>query len=145
MAMMAGLGLVMKMTSQLVSGFQDAQAAEYNAERSMENARLTRKQSQEDARMQRVFSMKTLSNMKTDFGARGIRFEGSARDVYEASAAEAENDYQKILQEGEAKASGFENDAGLYKSQAASAPWTGAVSAAGTLFGGGADWKSKYA
>jgi hypothetical protein len=144
MAMVAAIGLGLQVASGIASGIQEGQAAEYNAKQATENARLARENSQEEARMQNVFSRKVLGQMRADVGASGLRFEGSAKDVYAASAAEAERDYRKILSQGEAQARGYEGSASLYSSRAASAPWAGAVSAAGTLFSGGAKFKKDY-
>ena len=145
MAMVAAIGLGLKIASGVVSGIQEQQAAEYNAERSMQNAALVRIQSKEEARVQSVYSRKTLGRIKANIGSSGLSFSGSARDIYEASAHEAELDHQKILTAGENKARGLEGDAGLYRSQAAAAPWAGGVSAGATLLGDGAKWYEKYA
>ena len=48
MAMVAAIGLGLKIASGVVSGFQEQQAAEYNAERAMQNAALVRIQSKEE-------------------------------------------------------------------------------------------------
>lgn len=144
MAMMAAVGLGLKLTSQIATGFQEAQAAEHNANRSRENAILSRKNAAEEARLQNVFSRKVLGDIRANTAANGLRFSGSAKDVYAASAAASERDYRNIIEQGEARARGLESDAGLYDSQARTAPWAGGLSAAGTLFSGGAQWKKDY-
>lgn len=126
----------MQVVSQMKQSEMADNAASYNAKREYDNAVLSRQQAAEDERSFRVFSRKALGDIRTGYSASGVSLEGSAQDILEESAAEAEMDALRIKHGGEVKAQGFQSDATLSRMKAEAASEGGYFQAAGTLLGG---------
>lgn len=92
-------------------GKADSMAGEYNAQSAEQNAAYSLQQAKENERRQRIVSKKFLGDIRASYGASGITTEGSALDVLEESAANAELDALTIRHEGQVKATGYLNEA----------------------------------
>jgi len=108
------------------------------------NADLTRQQTNENERRHRTLARKKLGSLRANLGASGVTIDGSALDVLEESAANAELDALTIRHEGKLKELSQRNqgltsraDSELLKSSASSTETSGYMSAAGTLLSGG--------
>lgn len=134
----AGLSAV----SAISSANQQKAASKYNAKVAENQAIAARQQAGANAEMQRRSSEKKIGSMQASYAASGVSIEGSALDILEESARNAEMDRQNILYGGELRAIGSEGTAMLEKSQGANAQTSGYLSAAGSLFKAGA---SSYA
>lgn len=134
----AAVGATVSTVSMIKQGEAAAEAAEYNATQAAENARLSRAQAAEDERAFRVFSRKQLGDLRTGYAAAGVSIEGgSAGDILEEGAAQAEMDALKIREGGEIRARGFQSDATLSRMQAKAASTGGYLSGAAQLLRGG--------
>lgn len=112
------------------------QASIYNAGILEQNAQLAKQQASEDERRQRVTAQKQLGNIRAQYGASGVSLEGSAQDVLEESAANAELDALTIRYQGLAKSNAYLNEAKSQRYQGAQAFRAAKLSAAGTLLSG---------
>ncbi len=92
-------------------GKQDKAAAEYNARNSEQEAVYAVQKAASDERQQRVVSKKFLGDIRSSIGASGITTEGTALDVLEESAGNAELDALMIRHEGAVRAVGLRNQA----------------------------------
>ena len=92
-------------------GKADSMAGEYNAQSAEQNAAYSIQQARENERRQRIVSKKFLGDIRASYGASGITADASALDILEESAANAELDALTIRHEGEAKATGYRNEA----------------------------------
>lgn len=98
-----------------------AEAANFNRENALRNARISREQAARDAEAQGRRSRKIIGAMRAGYGASGITLEGSPLDVLEESAATAELDRQNIIYRGELRAMGYTDTAALEGMRADSA------------------------
>lgn len=142
---LAVVGAATSTVALVKQGQAESEAADFNAKQSALNADLSRKQAAEDERAFRIFSRKQLADIKTGYAASGVSIEGgSASDVLEEGAAQAEMDALKIREGGERRAQGFQNDATLYRMRSSAATTGGYLSGAASLLQG-ASRVSKYA
>jgi hypothetical protein len=128
----------MSAISAISQGNQQKAASKYNAKVAENQAIAARQQAGANAEMQRRSSEKKIGSMQAAYAASGVSMEGSALDILEESARNAEMDRQNILYGGELRAIGSEGTAMLEKSQGANAQTSGYLSAAGSLFKAGA-------
>lgn len=98
-----------------------AQASLYNAELGRQNAVLTRQKSAEEERRYRIQAASELGDIRARYGASGITLDGSAMDVLEESAANAELNALTVRHEGEIQALAYEQAATLDEFNAANA------------------------
>lgn len=129
----AGISGIAKAAGSVAEGNAARNAGEFNAQIAENNARLSRQQAAEDERVFRVSSRKELGSIRSGYAAGGITSEGSAQDVLEESAANAELDALKIKHGGEVRAKGFEADAELSRAKGEAAQTSATFSAAGSL------------
>jgi hypothetical protein len=139
-AFMAAYGGYISAAMSAVSAVSQAQqqksAAKYNQKVAENQAIAARQQAASNAEMQRRSSAKKIGSMQAAYAASGVSLEGSALDVLEESARNAELDRQNILYGGELRAMGSESTAALEKSRGDNAMSSGYLSAAGSLFKG---------
>lgn len=79
-----------------VAAESEAKAYRYNAQLSRYNAKLAAEKGVVDEARSRATGAKILGSMKAGYGASGVQMEGSALDVLEESAANAEMDAQLV-------------------------------------------------
>lgn len=120
----------------LQQGSSDKAAGEFNAQIAERNAEYTIKKSAEDERRQRVISKKFIGDIRSSYGASGITMDGSALDVLEASAADAELDALTIRHEGRVKAAGYINEANYERTAGENAKRQSYLKAAGYVIQG---------
>lgn len=128
----------MSAVSAISGASQQKAAAKYNAKVAENQAIAARQQASANAKMQRRSSEKKIGSMQAAYAASGVSIEGSALDVLEESARNAEMDRQNIIYGGELRAIGSEGTAQLERYQGKNAMTSGYLSAAGSLFKAGA-------
>ncbi len=141
---MAAAPLIM-MGASTVLGMQGAQqeaagkeaAAKYNAAMKQKQADSVIAQSQEDERRLRIEGTKAIGGIRATVGASGVQMEGSALDVLESSAANAELDALTVRHQGQMKAWAYKSGANLDLYQGAQSKAAGEIGAASALLGGG--------
>lgn len=121
----------------LDEGQAQAAAAQYNYQEALNNAAESRAQSVEEARRLRVIGRKQLGSIRAAAGGSGVALEGSAMDVLEESAANAELDALTIRHAGEVKAVGYENAARLEKYRGRAALEQAQLRSAAAILGAG--------
>jgi hypothetical protein len=137
-AILAGAGGATSAMGSLLEGEAGKQAGEYNADVALQNAQITRDQTKEAVRRQRIMARRSFGDIRASYGASGVSMDGSALDVLMDSVASAEMDSMSTAYAGEMKARGFENEAAMEKFKgkvAKKAGYFGAVSS--TLRAGG--------
>lgn len=148
MAAIAGvvsmIGTGVSIYGQIQKANADAAAAKYNSDLDLQNAQLAREQGAQDELKTRVMGRKVLGDMRADYGASGVTAtSGSALDVLQESAANAEMDALNVKHRADITAAGYEADAklGVYRGQAAQT--AGYVGAASSLLRGTSDFLDK--
>lgn len=132
------VGTVVQTVGAIKKSRAVANQANRNADIADENKQIIFAEGAEIQRQQRVIARKQLGNIRTSFAASGVDITGSALDVLEESAAQAELDALLIGFQTERKARGFEIDAETERRLARNAKSQGNLQAAGILLGGGA-------
>ncbi len=139
MAYAAALGGMISAVGELEEGKSKFRIAQMNSDNSLENARLTRIQTVEEERRQRVLGTKVLGRARASYGASGVQSnEGSALDVLQESARNAEMDALMIRFAGDQKAKSFERESKIYLKGGDAAYSNAQLRAAGSLFSTGA-------
>lgn len=110
-----------------------ANAQNYNAAIAARNAVIARDQAARDAQAQQRNAYRQLGAMRAAVGASGVTMEGSALDLMESSAAEAELDRLNIQYKGELKATGYNEEAVLDRYGATNAVRQGQYQSASIL------------
>lgn len=141
--MMVGGGLL-SAYGQLQQGQAAYRAARFNAESSMQNATLSRAQAAEDAKRFKLTIKRQMGDMRANIGASGLTLDGSALDVLEDSAAQADLDARTIVHQGELKAYGFERDAQMQMAQGNSAVRGSYYGAAASILSAGGNVAKTY-
>jgi hypothetical protein len=136
----AGIGAY----GDLASGYAAAAASDYNAELAENNADITEAKAVEDERKARIIARKSLGSMRANFASSGFTLEGSALDVLQESAANAELDALNIKYAGEAKAAAFRGEAAIERFKAKEQRKGAKIGAASTLLSGGASVADGY-
>lgn len=126
----AALGGVVGMAGALHEGEAGRLAGEYNANVALQNAEITRNQTKEEVRRQRVMARRNFGDIKASYGASGVSMDGSAMDVLMDSVATAEMDSLSKAYAGEMKARAFENEAAIEKFKGRVAKKAGYIGAA---------------
>lgn len=137
---MAGAGAVAGGMLGMVGAQEEANASKAaswdNYRTNMQNARIAEQQSAEDERLQRVMSGKVIGSIRANYGASGVSAsEGSAQDVIENSAANAELDALKIRHQGAVKAWQYRTGASRDLMEADSAERKGKYAIASSFIG----------
>lgn len=114
----------------VASTVQQKKQADQAADQAQQAAR-------ENARRQSIEARKRIGLMRANYGASGVAIEGSALDVLEESAANAELDRLTILQGGSIQA-------GRYRAAGNAAFATGISGAASDLLGAGINAYDAY-
>lgn len=112
-------------------------AGDYNAQVAENNAVYSRQQATEEERRSRSLARKAIGEMRAGYGASGITLQGSAMDVLEESAFNAELDALTIRAGGEAKAAAYRNEARMERIAGKNAMKAAKLRAAGLLIQGG--------
>lgn len=108
----AGLGIV----AQLRQGAAEQKTQQYNANLADRQAYLTEVQAAEEERRQRIYAKKQLADIRSNYAASGVSSsEGSALDVLENSAYEAEMDAQTIRYVGKQQAAIYRGQANQFR------------------------------
>lgn len=130
--------------SSIGEGDAEYEAQQFNQRVAGIQAGQIRQQATEEARRQRVQSQKQLGSMKASYGASGVvSSEGSALDVLQESAANAELDNLMIKHQGEMRARSTELEGRFAGMRGDSARSRGYMGAAGALLFGGANLAGK--
>lgn len=130
--------------SAIKQGNAAADAAEANQKAQFENAQMARSKAAEDEKQFRIFSKKSLADIKSGYAAAGVSLEGSPLDILAESTAAAEYDALKIRRGGEQAARGYENEATYQKIRGEASKQGGYLSAAGSLLKGGGWYAERY-
>lgn len=122
-----------------VSGYQQSQQAEAEADLASKNATAAAEQAAqaEDATRRRNRSI--LARQRAAIAESGIGFGGSSETLQQTSAVQAELDALNIRYEGRMRGLGFQADANIARQRGRNAMTGGALSASGQLLGGYAD------
>ncbi len=131
MALAAAGGQVLGAFGTSVAGESEKKSQDYNAGVALQNADLTRQQTVEDARRQRVMARKVIGDARANYGASGIGLQGSALDILGESAANAELDALTIEHNGENRARMYESEAQQDTAAGRAARTAGYLGAAG--------------
>lgn len=111
-------------------------AAKYNAAVADRNATVSRQQAAVNEQAQRQEAYRAMGRIRAGYGDAGVTRAGSALDVLEDSAANAELDALNIRYKGELAALGYRDEAGLQRSRASSAMTGGVFKAGSALLSG---------
>ena len=110
-----------------------ADAANANADIAEFQAGLTREQTTENVRRQSIIARKQIGSERANYGASGVQLSGSALDVLQESAANAEMDKLWIQYAGDMKAKGLEMTAEADRQAAAAAEKSGQMAMFGDV------------
>lgn len=133
-----GLSTVVGMAGAQQQAAAQQAAANYNASIKNQQATAAIAQSQEDERRQRIQGRLALGGIRSGVAASGIQMEGSALDVLESSASNAELDALTIRHQGQMKAWAYKAGANLDLMSGQQAEEAGKYAAASTLLRGAA-------
>ncbi len=141
---MAMAGAVMGVAGGLVgaygaqkAGAEAEQEAAYNAAVQRQEGQFAVEQAAEDERRQRVQSRYALGGMRANIGANGIQRDGSALDVLQDSASNAEMDALTIRHKGQLAKWAAETNATMEEFKGAQAKEQAKFAAAGQVLGAG--------
>lgn len=111
-------------------------AANYNASIANQNADLSLQQATEQERQQREYAYQALGNERASYGASGVSMSGSALDVLQESARNAELDALNIRHAGQVKAWQYRSGARLDSMSANAAQSAGQFGVMSALLSG---------
>lgn len=135
--MASGLpGMLFGAMGSVVEGNSKADQANQQALISYDNAQLSRQQGAEEERRVRIMGRKVLGSAKASYAASGVTREGSALDVLEESAANAEMDALQVRHKGELEAWKHTQEAGMAITAGSNAKMAGYIGAASSLLKG---------
>lgn len=141
---MAAAGAIMGVAGGLVgaygaqkAGAEAEQEAQFNAAVQRQEGEFAVQQATEDERRQRVQSRYALGGMRAAIGASGIQRDGSALDVLQDSASNAEMDALTIRHKGQLAKWAAETNAQMSEFQGAQAKEQAKFAAAGQVLGAG--------
>lgn len=112
-------------------------AGEYNAQVAEQNAAYSLEQAKEDERRQRQLAKKFIGEQRASYGASGITMDGSALDVLQESAANAELDALTIRFTGRQRYSAYVNEANAERTSGKNQQKAAYLKAAAKLADGG--------
>ncbi len=133
----AGASTILGMAGAQSEAAGKEAAFKYNAAMKERQATATIAQAQEDERRQRVEGTQAIGSIRAAVGASGVQLEGSALDVLESSAANAERDSLTVRHQGQMKAWALKSGASLDLYQGNQAVEAGKWASAGALLNGG--------
>ena len=140
----AGIMMAVGGGLKAIGTYQSAQAksraADYNRNISLQNAEISKQQTQADLISLRKKQYRAFGAIRAATGASGVSMEGSPLDVLENSVAEAELDAQRLKYAGELRARGYESDAALYGMESKAAKTAGYFGAASELLMAGGNY-----
>lgn len=128
-----GIGGLVSTVGQIRQGNAAANAANYNASMAEQNAAQVEAQAAEEERRSRLNAKKELGSARANYGASGVQIDGSALDVLQESAANAELDALTIKHSGAVKAQMFRNEAALSRYEGKEQKRGSRLAAAATL------------
>jgi len=138
MIALAALSGVAGIAGQAQQEAAAAQAANYNAQVQQQQATMAIQQAAEEERRARISGKKQIGAQRANISASGLQLEGSALDVLEESANNAELDALNIRHGGQMKAWSARAGAQLDTMRASSAVEGARIGAVSTLLGAGA-------
>lgn len=134
MAALPLVGGAIQAIGAINEGESKAHAAEFNAEQNRKNSDAARAQAADDEIQSRIVSRKAIGDIRASYGASGIQSsEGSALEVLQASAANAEMDALRIKHAGELKSQAYLAGARLNEMEATNSRAQGYLGAASAV------------
>lgn len=129
-------GTILGAVGQVMSMSAQANAAEYDAKLKDRNAKIILNQTSAEMDDQQRENRRRLSAIRAQYGASGLDFSGSALDVFEDSAMEAELDVQRVDYQGKLRALGENDKAQLARMEASATRTAMPFAVASTLLSG---------
>ena len=137
MMVLGVIGGVISAVGAITQAQAAANAAEYNQKVNERNAQAALAQGAAEAeRVQRTNAQK-LGALRAAFGDAGVAFEGSALNIFEDSATEAELDVRRVRYSAQVRSTGFADQAVLDGMEAKAASTAGILGAASAFVGAG--------
>jgi curli biogenesis system outer membrane secretion channel CsgG len=143
---MAFIGLIASLAGSAISAMGAMQqanaaaaAAEYNAKIQEQNAQMARDQSSVVAGQKIRESRQRSAGIVAGTMQNGFEVAGSPLDVLGQAETQGYLDYLTALYDGKVAATGYQNNANLYRMEAKSARQAGAIGAASAMVGGLSD------
>lgn len=140
---MAFVGLIASLAGSVVSAMGAMQqasaaaaAANYNAKIQEQNAQVAKEQSAAVAGQKIRESRQRSSNIVAGTMQNGFEVSGSPLDVLGQAETQGYMDYLTALYDGKVAATGYQNNANLYRMEAKNAKTAGAIGAASSMLGG---------
>lgn len=136
MAQVAMIGLMaagtaINVAGQIKQGEAAAQAAEYNAQLLEGQAGDVRLAAAENEMRERAANKQTNSSIRAQYGAAGLRMDGSAADYAQFAAAVGEKNALDIRMRGERQAMALKKEADMVRKGGANAKSAGVLGAIG--------------
>lgn len=138
-AVVAGAGTLLTVYGMQQQKRAAQRAADLNAQDAEQNAALSMKQAEEDARQFRASFRRDQARNVAAIAASGIKMEGSPLEVLADNAANAERDYQNIKAGGMQQRDAFLRQARMYREGGRAAGEAGDIGSAAALLSGAAN------
>lgn len=122
---------------QIQGGNSKGAMADYNAQVANQNAAQVTQQANKNAQISLVNSSKVIGQGQASYGAAGVTSTGSAMDVLQQSARNAQLDALNIQYGGAVKAQSYDNEAALDQYRGNNDRLSGYLSATGSLLNSG--------
>lgn len=143
---MAFLGIIATVASAAVSAAgamqaanAQAEAAKYNEKVQEQNARTAKEQAAAVAGQKMRENNQRLATGRAAATQNGFELSGSPMDVIDQANSQGYLDYLTAIYEGKVAATGYQNNAELYRMEAANARKAGAIGAGSVLLSGVSD------
>lgn len=130
------ISTAMSVASAISSAQQQKDAAEYNRKVAENQATSARQVAGARAEQQTRAAQRQMGKMEAAYSASGVSMEGSALDMLQQSASEAELDRLTLIHTGELQAAGHDATAELERVRGKNAMQQGYMKAGSALFGG---------
>jgi len=130
---------VLSAVGMVASAQAQSNAANYNAQVQQINAQVSSEQGAAQAAQKARESRQRQAAGQAAVMQGGFELAGSPLDVLDQAQAQGNLTYLTSVYDGQVKATGYQNNATLYRSQADSAPTAGFIGAGGKLLGGLSD------
>lgn len=140
----AAIGAVVGVVSSLSQAQAASDTAKYNRDVANNNAIAAKQQGDAALIQQRKQAERRMGSIAAAYSASGVSMEGSALDVIEESAGQAELDSQNLQYNTRLKMQGYSDSANLYSAQADNAETSGYMGAANSVLKGYNTYKSNY-
>lgn len=121
----AGVGAI----GNIMNANQAADTAEFNAKQSEQEAQIAKRRAEIEEQNFRYAHAKLLGTQRAKYGASGVTYSGSAKDVHQASVIQGERDAFRIKYQGLLNQNNAYTKAALSRLQGASARTAGYVNA----------------